>query len=349
MTFQIRCTALLVALGTCLPAGASAQQPWAVTVVPTTNPLPIGVCAAVFLTLADPRTKDRPRNPAGLLIGLADFDMDVVPADSTVLVGRYNGPNNWVVCACPGAGIGTIATVTATYPATTLAPAARVPGVTFSSSTTITISALRSSTTPLGCKNVSQVATVPTASPGQAQPLAGAATTGRTPVPVTAAPRGTPARPPSTSPPTPLPPGPSTPRAPPGTVASPPMVNPSGFTATDRGLGNVDFQWQPVANAVRYRVNGPGIAASGAITVSTSMRHPKIPAGPQTFKLTTIYAQNRSDSTTSSTASTVVRVLPSHSQPWLSKAGPASAKTVQTPKNTGSSGNTVGRVASRRG
>ena len=53
------------------PTLTSAQAPWTVTITPTLNPLPIGLCGAVQIQLVDASGNARPRNPAGYMMGLA--------------------------------------------------------------------------------------------------------------------------------------------------------------------------------------------------------------------------------------------------------------------------------------
>jgi hypothetical protein len=118
---------------------ARAESPWMVSLVPTKNPLPIGGCAAVRLQLLDRSSKDSPRNPRGAYVSLADFDFTVTAADQRSVAGQYDGASYFSACACQGAAVGAIATVTATYPAATLAPEARVPGVAFQTSATFAL------------------------------------------------------------------------------------------------------------------------------------------------------------------------------------------------------------------
>ena len=130
---------------------ARAQAPWSVTLVPTRNPLPIGGCAAVRLQLMDPNSMDTPRNPKGAYVSLADFDFTVTAADPRSVAGQYDGASYFSACACQGAAVGTIATVTATYPATTLAQKARVPGVAFQASATFALAKANGASDPPAC------------------------------------------------------------------------------------------------------------------------------------------------------------------------------------------------------
>jgi hypothetical protein len=114
---------------------------------------------------------------------------------------------------------------------------------------------------------------------------------------------------------------------------SPPLKNPLGFTATHTGEGNVAFQWQAVAGASSYRLDGPGFPSTGlSVTDSTSVSQPEIPGGANSWKLTTLYSGNYADYTNPSIATAVVRVLPAH-PPWLSKNnGAGSQAKVQIPR-----------------
>ena len=65
-----------------LAAVAAAQlvpnpDPWRVTVVPTLNPLAVGFCSAVQVTVFEGAGTEVPRNPTGFRVTMADFDMAV--------------------------------------------------------------------------------------------------------------------------------------------------------------------------------------------------------------------------------------------------------------------------------
>lgn len=107
------------------PTLATAQSPWVVTVTSGLNPLPIPFCSSVRVDVVDSRTGQRPRNPAGSLMGSADFDMTVTSADPRAMAGQPADPNNFIVCACLAGKAGAVGTITATYPAARLAPRAR--------------------------------------------------------------------------------------------------------------------------------------------------------------------------------------------------------------------------------
>jgi hypothetical protein len=113
---------------------------------------------------------------------------------------------------------------------------------------------------------------------------------------------------------------------------SPPVKNPTGFTVKDKGEGNVEFLWTALDGAVQYRLDGPGFPDSGTV-VPYGMVIPKIPAGANTWKLTALYEGNFADYANPATATAVIRVLPAHTVPWLSKNnGVGSEPTLQMPR-----------------
>jgi hypothetical protein len=126
--------AVIVSCAAPVEAQRASGAPWAVTIVPTMNPLPIGSCGAVWLTLKDSTGQDAPRNAAGNRVTIADFDVSVTGATPVAVAGAFNGPTNWSVCGCQGAKAGSSATITASYPKQSLPQAARVRGVKFSQS-----------------------------------------------------------------------------------------------------------------------------------------------------------------------------------------------------------------------
>ena len=99
------------------------------------------------------------------------------------------------------------------------------------------------------------------------------------------------------------------------------MKNPSWFTATHTGGGSVAFTWQPVPGAMLYRLDGPGMPNTGRHQPATSVTVAGMPPGPGTWKVSTLYPGNFADFATATVAQAMVRVLPSHSAPWLSRAG----------------------------
>jgi len=121
------------------PSPVSAEAPWDVVVMPSYNPLPIGACGRIDLYLFDPAKRDKPLNPLGSSVKLADFDIAVTTPDGTSAAAKWDGASHVSACGCQGATPGTVATVTATYPAKELAARARVPGVEFQKSGTVTL------------------------------------------------------------------------------------------------------------------------------------------------------------------------------------------------------------------
>jgi hypothetical protein len=145
-------TALLAsAMNAATPTALSAQAAWGVTINLAPDPLPIGQCSQVWLAIKDATGKDTPRNPAGMRVTLADFDMSVTGATPTAAAGEYNGANNWSVCACPGAKVGSAATITAKYPASSLPAKSRVAGVALQATLPFKIAAAKGSANPPSC------------------------------------------------------------------------------------------------------------------------------------------------------------------------------------------------------
>jgi hypothetical protein len=144
---------------------------------------------------------------------------------------------------------------------------------------------------------------------------------------------------------------------------SPPPINPPGFSARDQGQGQVYFQWQAVPGVVQYRLDGPGMAGTGYFAPPPAGAYagaptfaivPNIPAGPDSWRLVALYPGNYGNFPGGSIASTVVRVLPGHSQPWLTKPnGPGLPYQVETPAHqefndalgAGATGNSSGDLS----
>jgi hypothetical protein len=127
---------------------ARAQGPWTVTLTPTMNPLPIGFCAAVQLTILDPSSKDVPRTANGSRVTMADFDMTVSGAS---VAGSQIDSTHFVACACQGGSAGSTATVTASYPAKALTAAPLVPA--FQKTATFTLAPAKGTLDPPPCIN----------------------------------------------------------------------------------------------------------------------------------------------------------------------------------------------------
>lgn len=141
-----------VALTTCMlaPGIAVAQKPWTVTLKSTLNPLPIGMCAAIELTILDASGKDAPRNPRGARVTIADFDIAVTTRGASAVAYQLD-PYHWYACGCQGASPGTVGTVTATYPAQALERLSRVRGVAFQETATFVLAEARGRDNPRAC------------------------------------------------------------------------------------------------------------------------------------------------------------------------------------------------------
>ena len=159
-----------------LAAVAAAQpvpnpDPWRVTVVPTLNPLAVGFCSAVQVTVFEGAGTEVPRNPTGFRVTMADFDMAVNGAS---VMGSQIDPAHWQVCACQGGSSGTVATITATYPAKALSTSSRVPGVAFQRTATFALSEKKGSINPPACltagRSASAAASTAAVAPAPATP-----------------------------------------------------------------------------------------------------------------------------------------------------------------------------------
>ena len=326
-------------------ARAGGKALWAVTVKPL-DPLPIGSCGAVQLTLRDSTGKDWPRNAQGAHVSMADFDFTVTSANGTDAVGKYDGASSFSACACQTGRVGEQASVVATYPAKALSAKAQAPGVALQAVAPFTFAAARGSANPPGCgESQGQVALAGTTMPPPM--MAAPTTTPAAPVSTAGMRTGIVAPPMTVAPPqevataptlgranTPIEAPPLAPAAGSAPASAAPLANPTGFTATDRGGGGVDWAWQPVAGAVKYRLDGPGLPSTGLFTTSTHNAWPHVPGGPGTWRVTAIYPNNAADTATGTTVSLVVHVLPNRSQHWLTKNnGAGSLAQVQVPAN----------------
>jgi hypothetical protein len=112
------------------------------------NPLPIGFCAAVQLTILDPSIKDVPRNANGSRVTMADFDM-LVSGGS--VAGQQIDSTHFLACACQGGSAGSTATVTASYPAKALTTSPLVPA--FQKIATFTLAPAKGTLNPAACMN----------------------------------------------------------------------------------------------------------------------------------------------------------------------------------------------------
>jgi hypothetical protein len=147
----VRLAIAVVVLSVAGVHGLSAQSPWDVAIVAAPNPLPIGSCGSVYLTIKDSTGKDTPRSPTGQRVGIADFDLTVTGAPRSSVIGAYDGATNFQVCACQGASVGGKATISAKYPAKFLATKSRVPRVAFEASAPIVVGKARSPADPPAC------------------------------------------------------------------------------------------------------------------------------------------------------------------------------------------------------
>jgi hypothetical protein len=281
-----------------------AQSPWTVTVRPTLNPLPVGFCSPVLVTVTAPGG-DTPRSPSGARVTIADFDMSVTGSS---VVGHQIDESHWQVCACQGATVGSVANVRAAYPAAALTPRTRVDGVKFEIAATITLATPKGTLNPAPC-----VAPAVTASSGTAGAAAGGApgaaggaardaaagagagtvrgTAAGVPVPAigTAVPSTT-GRTGSatgtTSAPTPLT------AVAGGTVRTPTItpVNPATFTAVQSAPGQVTLTWAPVAGVAYYALFGPGLPPGGVkVTGATTYMATAVPVGTHQWAVGSYY------------------------------------------------------------
>jgi hypothetical protein len=115
---------------------------------------------------------------------------------------------------------------------------------------------------------------------------------------------------------------------------------PTGFTAKHLGNGTVQFTWNPVPGAAKYRIEGTGISSSG-LFVSAPVQLAgsnnaggqvvappppvvqNVPPGVDTWQIAAVNSVGRWDQKAEATASAIVRYPPAHSPPWLSKANGA--------------------------
>ena len=151
----IRAAVLLaLALLALVPRWVRAQDPWTTRLATTMNPLPIGACGPVQITVRDSASRDVPRNPSGNRVTIADFDLSVTTGDPRALSSYFADQYHWYVCACQAATVGAAVTMTATYPARALATASRVPGVSYTVSAPLTVAKADGASEPRGCPAV---------------------------------------------------------------------------------------------------------------------------------------------------------------------------------------------------
>src|SRR5688500_7618392 len=116
----IALTLLLMAAVHHSPSAAQAPpvnpDPWFVTLSQTLDPLAAGFCGAIHLTVFDRAGGEVPRNPLGVRVTMADFDIAVASPDGISVTAQQIDASHWTACACQGASAGAVGTVTATYP-----------------------------------------------------------------------------------------------------------------------------------------------------------------------------------------------------------------------------------------
>jgi hypothetical protein len=106
---------------------------------------------------------------------------------------------------------------------------------------------------------------------------------------------------------------------------------PASFSATHVGNGVVEFAWQPVSGAAKYRLEGTGISSAGLYVPATSNPSGQgvpppppavqnVPPGPGTWRIASVNAVDKWDANAEATASAMVRYPPPHSPPWLTKS-----------------------------
>jgi len=291
-----------------VPAGSGA--PWTVTLTTGLSALAIGTCGPIGIDLRDATGREYPRNPAGKLVSLADFDMTVTGSG---VVGQYSGASNWSACACQSASAGATATITATYPASALATTDRVPGVAFQASMQLPLAAGRGPYDPPGCSAAGSrtVATAVTAlAPVAAIPVP------LQPVPLQPAPlQPAPLQPAAAQPvaaqPVVLAPGsqpigtapqPTRTAVPAAPAAAPPGPAPIGVSATGTP-GSATLTWQPVAGVASYVVtrqqaNAPPVQQNLSASNTGMFVSGLGPATAYTWTVKAIQADGREGSAT---------------------------------------------------
>lgn len=152
MNFPCQWLCMLVAIVTMLaPSMAFALGPWTVTLTPMLDPLPIGYCGAIHLTVLDGAGREVPRNPLGQRVTIADFDLTVTSPDGISVAAHQIDTSHVAACGCQGGVVGSVATVTATYPAQALVAAARVPNVAFQKTATFAVAEKKGPVNPPAC------------------------------------------------------------------------------------------------------------------------------------------------------------------------------------------------------
>lgn len=135
----------VLALGAALAQDAAA--PWRVTLTPPSS-VRIGSCGAVQLSVQNAAGTDAPRTASGYRIGMDQFDMSV---SGTLVAGHRIDAHHFAVCACQGAGPGSVGKVTATYPARALDASAVAPDMRIEREATFTVAAAMGQVNPAAC------------------------------------------------------------------------------------------------------------------------------------------------------------------------------------------------------
>jgi len=185
------------------------------------NPLPIGFCVAVQLTVLDPSIKDVPRNANGSRVTMADFDMAVSGAS---VAGAQIDSTHFSVCGCQGGSAGSTAVVTAAYPAKALTTSPVVPA--FQRTATFTLAPAKGTLDPPPCAN--SVRASISVTPSRTAPAPQTPATAVAVLPTAPAATVAPPAVPAPIGPAPVVPAPAvpTPAVPPTAVALPPVAAP---------------------------------------------------------------------------------------------------------------------------
>ncbi len=263
--------------------------PWRVEIYPSSNVVAVGSCQAVYIDLFDASAKDIPRNLVGQRVGLANFDWVATGKRSDAAVGVYDTPNNWKVCACQAAAVGTTINITVQYPARALPPKAQMPGLAFRASIELPVIGARGTNNPKGCDALASMAVA-------SAPLPAAVTPVQLPPAQMAPERFVPGAaaaptlaPPTSTPIATVPPAGAAPRLSRSDVSHPVPVNPSGFAATPSGAGTVTLSWQAVPGASFYQLWGSGIQNTGVSVSGTTYTVSNVSAGDHEWTVGTFY------------------------------------------------------------
>ena len=289
---------------------AGGTAPWSVTLTTSLSAIPIGTCAPIGIDLRDAGGKEFPRNPAGKLVSLADFDMTVTGGGAA---GLYAGASNWSVCGCQAGTPGSLTTIVATYPAAPLAANARSPGVAFQSSMRIPLGAAVGRADPPACSGAGS-RTIVTTQPVATAPVA---ITPAAPTPVTA-------------------PQPTRTAVPAAPVTLPPAPAPSAVTVSGTSV-SATLSWQPVAGVASYVVtrqqgNLPAVSQTLA-AANTGMYDSGLqPATAYSWTIRAIQADGREGSVSVSFTTPAAAIPAPPAPPAPAPSSPTSKLTGFQPK-----------------